>query len=94
MTNEARISMIRERISKALNPVLLEIEDESHKHAGHPGARSGGGHYNVRVVADAFAGVSLIKRHRMVYDAVGDAMKTEIHALSIRAETPDEAGTH
>ena len=93
MTNEDRIAMIRERISRALNPVLVEIEDESHKHAGHPGARSGGGHFNVHIVAEAFAGISLIKRHRMVYDAVGDAMKTEIHALSIRAETPDEAGT-
>lgn len=94
MSNEARIEMIRERITRALDPVLVEIEDESHKHAGHPGARSGGGHFNVHIVAAAFAGASLIKRHRMVYDAVGDAMHTEIHALSISAQTPEEAASN
>lgn len=86
-----RIAMIRERITGALRPTRLEIEDESHRHAGHPGARSGGGHFNVVVVSEAFEGVPLIKRHRMVYDAVGDAMETEIHALSIKALTPGES---
>lgn len=86
-----RVSLIRERISASLNPTRLEIEDESHKHVGHPGAAAGGGHFNVLVVAEAFAGVPLIKRHRMVYDAVGDAMEKEVHALSIKALSPDEA---
>ncbi len=92
MTEEnPRIAMIHERITEALKPTVLEVEDESHKHVGHPGAQAGGGHFNVLVVSAAFEGVPLIKRHRMVYDAMGDAMESEIHALSIKAKTPDEA---
>ena len=68
----------------------VEVEDDSARHAGHPGARGGGGHFNVLVVSPAFAGQSRLQRHRMVYDAMGDAMKSEIHALSIRALTPEE----
>ena len=91
MTNESpRIAMIRERISAALAPEDLEIEDVSHEHAGHAGARDGRGHFNVLVVSDAFAGKLPLKRHRMVYDALGDAMDTDIHALSIRAYSTDE----
>tara|TARA_B100000676_G_scaffold300714_1_gene346783 strand:- start:2905 stop:3156 length:252 start_codon:yes stop_codon:yes gene_type:complete len=82
--------MIRERISAALAPEDLEIEDVSHEHAGHAGARDGRGHFNVLVVSDAFAGILPLKRHRMVYDALGDAMDTDIHALSIRAYSTDE----
>ena len=82
--------MIREKLTAALSPVQLDIIDESHLHAGHPGARSGGGHFNVTIVSDAFEGENLLTRHRMVYDALGDAMKTEIHALSIKARTPKE----
>ena len=85
-----RIDMIREKLTAALSPVQLDIIDESHLHAGHPGARSGGGHFNVTIVSDAFEGENLLTRHRMVYDALGDAMKTEIHALSIKARTPKE----
>jgi BolA protein len=83
-----RIDMIRERLTAALAPDQLDIIDESHLHAGHPGARSGGGHFNVTIVSSAFEGENLLARHRMVYDALGDAMKTEIHALSIKALTP------
>ena len=91
MTNESpRITMIHERISAALAPEDLEIEDVSHEHAGHAGARDGRGHFNVLVVSDAFAGILPLKRHRMVYDALGDAMDTDIHALSIRAYSTDE----
>ncbi len=86
-----RIRMIRERLSAALEPSALEIEDDSHRHVGHPGAQGGGGHFNVTVVSEAFAGKSLIERHRMVYGALGDAMEREIHALSINARTADEA---
>ena len=85
-----RTDMIREKLTAALSPAQLDIIDESHLHAGHPGARSGGGHFNVTIVSDAFEGVSPLARHRMVYDALGDAMKTEIHALSIKAHTPKE----
>jgi BolA protein len=84
--------MIRDRLEAALHPVSIEIVDESHKHAGHEGAKSGGGHFKLAVVAEAFSGKSLIQRHRMVYDAMGDAMQKEIHALSINARTPEEAG--
>lgn len=87
----ARIEMIRTRLEQALSPDHLEIIDESHKHVGHPGAASGGGHFVVQVVSAAFAGKSPIQRHRLVYDAVDDMMPAEIHALSIQASTPDES---
>ena len=88
--NEARVAMIRERLTSAFAPTVLDIEDDSAKHAGHAGARSGGGHFNVRIVSKVFSGKSLVQRHRLVYDAVGDAMQQEIHALSIQAKAPDE----
>lgn len=89
MTAE-RVAMIRERLTEALQPEDLEIQDDSAKHAGHEGAKGGGGHFNVRIVSPAFAGRNLLERHRMVYDALGDAMHSDIHALSIQAKTPEE----
>lgn len=89
--NEARVAMIREKLTAALAPLSLEIQDDSAKHAGHVGARDGGGHFNVHIVSAAFAGKSPIERHRLVYGALGDAMQREIHALSIQAKSPDEA---
>jgi len=86
-----RIQMIRERLDEALSPTRLDIVDQSAAHAGHEGAKSGGGHYNVTIVATAFAGLPLLKRHRMVYAALGDAFQDAIHALSIRALTPEES---
>lgn len=85
-----RIDMIRQRLTAALSPEQLDIVDESHLHAGHPGARSGGGHFVVTIVSDAFEGANPLKRHRMVYDALNDIMNTEIHALSIKAYSPRE----
>lgn len=85
-----RSSMIRERLTRELDPVELEIVDESAKHAGHAGAASGGGHFIVHIVANAFEGKNLIQRHRMVYDAMDELMQSEIHALSIQAKTPQE----
>jgi BolA protein len=73
-----------------LNPVSLEIIDESHKHAGHAGSRDGGGHYLLQIVTSQFTGKSTLVRHRMIYLALGDMMKREIHALNIQAKTPDE----
>jgi BolA protein len=84
-----RVARIRARLQQ-LSPSELEIEDESHKHAGHAGARDGRGHFRVRVVAAAFSGVSLVARHRRVYAALGDLMQTDIHALALDARAPEE----
>jgi BolA protein len=73
-----------------LEPVSIEIHDDSAKHAGHAGARSGGGHFRLSIVSPRFAGCKTMERHRLVYDALGPLMKREIHALSITAKTPDE----
>ena len=81
--------LIREKLA-ALAPESVEIEDESAQHAGHAGARSGGGHYRVMLVSPRFAGQPLQARHRMVYEALGPLMHKEIHALAIQAYAPDE----
>jgi BolA protein len=73
-----------------LDPVSLEIIDESHKHAGHAGSRDGGGHYLLHIVSSRFVAKNTIMRHRMVYSALGEMMKNEIHALNIQAKTPQE----
>ncbi|MBK6974915.1 MAG: BolA family transcriptional regulator [Sterolibacteriaceae bacterium] len=83
-------SKMRERLAR-LAPLDLLIEDQSAAHAGHAGAASGGGHYRMRIVSAAFSGVGTLARHRIVYDALGDMMKREIHALSIAATAPGEA---
>jgi BolA protein len=73
-----------------LAPLSIELIDDSALHAGHAGARSGGGHYRLAIVSAAFAEKSTVTRHRMIYDALGDLMRTEIHALAIQARTPEE----
>jgi BolA protein len=88
--NEQRVERIREQLLDVLEPELLEIEDESHLHAGHAGARDGRGHFRVTVVSEAFTGLSRIARHRLVYEAVGALMETDIHALTIQAFSPGE----
>jgi len=85
----SRIDLMRQRLS-ALAPVSLDIIDESQKHAGHAGTRDGRGHYVLRIVSAQFAGKNTMARHRMIYSALGDMMKSEIHALNIQANTPDE----
>jgi len=85
-----RMDRMRERLIGDLSPSELEIEDESHRHAGHAGARDGRGHFRVRVVATAFSGQPLLARHRRVYAALGDLMQTDIHALAIDARAPEE----
>ncbi|OGS97428.1 MAG: BolA family protein [Gallionellales bacterium RIFCSPLOWO2_02_FULL_57_47] len=85
----SRMDIMRQRLA-ALAPVSLDIIDESHKHAGHAGARDGGGHYVLRIVSAQFAGKNTMARHRMIYSALGEMMKREIHALNIQAHTPDE----
>lgn len=89
MTAE-RISLIRQALASELHPEALEIEDESHLHAGHAGARDGRGHFRVTIVSKAFAGLRPIQRHRRIYEALGELMQTDIHALSIQAYAPDE----
>lgn len=83
--------MIRARLLKALAPCEVEVRDDSHLHVGHVGARDGGGHYSVRIVAEQFRGLSPLARHRKVYAALDEMMAGPIHALAITALTPDEA---
>ncbi len=74
---------------EALAPRSIEIIDDSHLHAGHAGARDGGGHYRLNIVSAQFAGKSTVARHRMVYSALADMMKNDIHALNISASVPE-----
>lgn len=82
------IEQLRERLTLALQPLHLNIDDESAAHLGHAGAREGG-HYAVRVVSSRFAGLAPLARHRLVYSAAGDLLHNGIHALRIDARTPD-----
>lgn len=84
-------NLIKSLLTDALSPDSLEIADNSEAHAGHAGTQSGGGHYHVRVIANAFEGKSLVQRHQLIYKALGDLMKHEIHALGIEAFTPTES---
>jgi len=94
VSNAERVKLITERLKEALEPLQLDVIDDSHLHEGHEGAKeSGGGHFNIQVVSEQFSDKSAIERHRMIYVALGDAMGTDIHALSINALTPEEAST-
>ena len=86
----ARIERMRGLLEAALAPRELELIDDGGKHVGHAGARDGRGHFRVRIVADAFAGLSPLARHRRVYAALGDMMQTDIHALAIDARAPQK----
>lgn len=86
------IDEIKNRLA-VLNPVSIEIGDDSALHAGHAGAKGGGGHYRMTMVSDAFIGKNTVARHRLIYGALGELMRTRIHALAIRALTADEANT-
>lgn len=90
MTTE-RVELIRERLEQALEPVSIDVIDESHLHVGHPGARDGRGHFRVRVVSPVFHGLPRLARHRRVYAAMGDLMTSDIHALTIEAFSENEA---
>ena len=85
-----RFDAIEMRLRAAFEPSDLLIKDQSHLHAGHAGARDGKGHYEVRIVSDRFDGLALIARHRAVFDALGEMMHTDIHALKIYAQTSGE----
>ena len=86
----SRVERIEAALRTAFAPQHLQVEDDSHRHAGHAGARDGRGHFNVAIVSDAFAGKAPLARHRAVYAALGQMMQTDIHALAIRARAPGE----
>jgi len=83
-----RIGMIKDKLN-SLNPIKIEIEDQGHLHIGHAGAKSGG-HFKLTIIAECFKNKTLIERHKTVYNALESLMKTEIHALSIKASSPSE----
>ena len=84
------VALLRERLT-ALTPLAVDIEDDSHRHAGHVGARGGGGHYRLRIVSAAFAGLNTVARHRLVFATAGDLIPGRIHALVVQALTPEQA---
>lgn len=87
----SRLERIEQTLRQAFAPVGLALRDDSHLHRGHAGAADGKGHFHARIVSSAFAGKTLVARHRMVYAAVAALLETDIHALGIEALTPDEA---
>jgi BolA family transcriptional regulator, general stress-responsive regulator len=89
MTAPERVEKIRQVLTARLAPVSVVIRDDSAKHAGHAGAREGG-HFSVIVVSEQFAGRTRMQRHQLVYAALAELMRTDIHALSIQARTPQE----
>jgi BolA protein len=82
-------SILRARLA-GLDPLHLELIDDSARHAGHEGARNGGAHYRLRIVSATFCGKSTLARHRLVYEALGELMRGRIHALTIESRSPDE----
>jgi stress-induced morphogen len=90
MNPKERMKEIQRLLKEAFEPETLGVEDESHLHAGHEGAQDGRGHYRVLIISEAFREQNLLHRHRMVYKALGDLMRTDIHAVAIDAWSPDE----
>lgn len=90
--NPARLTRIRSLLEQRFKPLTLEVVDESHRHVGHAGAR-GGGHFRLNIVAEEFAALPTLKRHRLIYAALGELMTNDIHALSIQALAPAEASS-
>jgi BolA protein len=88
MNRATRGERLRQRLTDEFRPLELSVEDESHLHAGHAGAAGGASHFRIRIVAEAFRGKPAVARHRMIYAALGDLMKNEIHALAIDASPP------
>ena len=88
--SKARVATIEQLLEAAFAPTKLLVKDQSHLHAGHAGAQEGKGHFDVKIVSDRFTGQSRIARHRMVYDALGSFIDSDIHALKIIAVSPSE----
>ena len=87
---EQRVQEIEKLLDAELSPSYLLVKDQSHLHAGHAGAKEGKGHFEVIVVSETFGGLNRIARHRLVYDALGNLMNSDINALQINAFTPSE----
>jgi BolA protein len=84
---------IRQKLTRRFAPVRLDILDESHRHAGHAGARpEGETHFSVTIVSAAFRGHNRVARQRLVYETLADELATRVHALSLSVRTPEEAG--
>jgi len=90
MNPKERLKEIKRRLEAEFAPETLGVEDESYLHEGHSGARDGRGHFRVLIISEAFSEKSLLDRHRMVYKAMSDLMRTDIHALAIDAWSPQE----
>lgn len=89
-TSDARLQSFRRALNEKLNPIHLELFDDSQLHAGHAGAQGGAGHYRIFITSEIFRGRSRLNRHRLVYDALDRWFPSEIHALIIHANTPEE----
>jgi BolA family transcriptional regulator, general stress-responsive regulator len=87
----SRLERIRSQLAQAFAGAAIELIDDSHRHAGHAGARDGRGHFRLHIVCGAFAGLRPLQRHQLVYRALDELMRTDIHALSITALTAEEA---
>ena len=85
----SRADRLRRRLESRFTPAELQVEDESHLHEGHAGAAGGQSHFRIRIVAEAFRGMPSVSRHRLIYQAVDDLMKSDIHALAIEARAPE-----
>jgi len=88
---QERVDRIRAYLQAEFAPDELEVKDDTHLHEGHAGAKEGKGHFRVRIVSDRFSNTRPIDRHRMVFQALGDMMDTDIHALSVAASAPDRS---
>jgi BolA family transcriptional regulator, general stress-responsive regulator len=91
VNSEERMQQIRQRLNVALQPQAVELIDEGHLHRGHEGAKDGRGHFRLKIVSERFAGKSMVQCHRLVYQAMGELMQTDIHALTIDAAAPGSA---
>ena len=87
---ENRVTTIENMLREAFAPTELLVKDQSHLHAGHAGAQEGKGHFDVTIVSEEFQGMNRISRHRLVYQALGAFMESDIHALRINAYSPSE----
>jgi BolA protein len=90
LNTQQRLDEIEKRLQEAMQPTRLEVIDEGHKHVGHAGAKDGRGHFRVLIRSAKFAGLSMVQQHRLVYQAMGELMQSDIHALAIEAGTPEE----
>lgn len=90
MTPQERAALIEKRLREALSPSMMKLVDESHLHVGHEGAKTGASHFALTIVSDKFTHLNKIKRHQLVYQALHDLIPKEVHALKIKANSPEE----